>query len=98
MTIVELKSNEFGGHANQSFLGETENFIPPEGWAIIPEDLECKNFPFGEIITKENEDGIKVVSYWIPIDLPKIKEEYIPSEQELLRADIDYILMMMGEK
>jgi hypothetical protein len=52
MTTVEIAPLENGAHRNQ-----TGNFrCVPEGWAILPEDMEIPaSFPFVDIIV---EDGI----------------------------------------
>ena len=55
MRIIEIKSLENGGHRNQTGHFKTV----PEGWAVIPDDMETPNFPFGEVETKD-EDIIKV--------------------------------------
>ena len=51
MRIVEIKSLDNGAHRNQ-IICDCEISIP-NGWAIIPDDMECKNFPFGELETRE---------------------------------------------
>lgn len=47
MKIIEIAALENGGHRNQF----TSTAIPvPEGWAIIPDDMEIpKTFPFVNI-------------------------------------------------
>ena len=55
MRIIEIKAFDNGGHRNQ-----TGNFNTiPEGWAVIPDEMETPNFPFGEVETKD-EDIISV--------------------------------------
>lgn len=44
MRIVEIAPQENGAHRNQSFNG-----VIPDGWAVVPDNLETPNFPFGEI-------------------------------------------------
>lgn len=46
--IVEIKALPNGAHMNQEYHGEVF-----EGWAIIPEDTELPNFPFGEVEAEE---------------------------------------------
>ncbi len=53
MIIIEIQALENGSHRNQ-----TGNFKTiPEGWAVIPENMETLNFPFG-VIETEDEDII----------------------------------------
>lgn len=94
ITIVEIKELENGGHGNQT--GEYFNEIP-EGWAVIPKDVETPNFPFGEVTVKE-VDGVMTVTKWTPKPIPEPEPitEPEPSEAERLRADIDYIAAMTG--
>lgn len=92
MTIVEIKAFENGGHRNQS------GFFPtiPDGWAVVPEDVETPNFPFGDIGVEEI-DGVMTVVKWVAGSIPEIAEvEQSVSETEQLRADIDYIALMTG--
>ena len=44
LRIVKIKILPNGAHRNQSYPG----FVP-EGWALITEDIETPNFPFGEV-------------------------------------------------
>ena len=53
--IIEITPLENGAHRNQTGVF----FDIPEGWAVIPDDMETPNFPFGEIETKD-EDVIEV--------------------------------------
>ena len=92
MRIIEIKTLNNGSHKNQS--GEFN--IIPEGWAVIPDNMETPNFPFGEITTKKF-DGVVTVTKWTPNEIPEIPKVEAPiSELEQLRADIDYIALMKG--
>lgn len=93
MRIIEIKSLDNGGHRNQ-----TGTFFEiPEGWAVIPDDMETPNFPFGEIKTKDI-NGVLTVTKWTAgvIPEPEPLPEPEPSEIEKLRADIDFISIMTG--
>lgn len=49
MKMIEIAALDNGAHNNQTFNG-----ILPNGWAIIPEELEpLANFPFGEVTAEE---------------------------------------------
>ena len=66
MRIIEIQALDNGAHRNQDG-GIT---IVPEGWAVIPEDMECENFPFGEVEVEEI-DGVMTVTKWIPGEMPE---------------------------
>jgi hypothetical protein len=81
MRIIEIEMLENGGHRNQN---SNYTFVP-EGWAVIPEDMETPNFPFGNI-TVEEIDGVPTVTQWeagkFPEPKPEPKTE--PTTEELL--------------
>lgn len=92
MKIIEIKSLKNGAHRNQTIN------IPyvPNGWAVVPEDIETPNFPFGEIEVAEI-NGVMTVTKWTAAEIPETPEEETPiTEAEQLRADIDYIAAMTG--
>ena len=93
MKIVEIKALPNGGHRNQ----ETDKFLTiPDGWAVVPDDITTKNFPFGEVVV-EDIGGVKTVTEWIAGVVPKTEEIEQPlTELEKLRADIDFIAIMTG--
>jgi hypothetical protein len=61
MKIIEIKALENGSHRNQ-----TSDYIKtvPEGYAVVPVDMETPNFPFGEVEVAEVE-GIMTVTKWV---------------------------------
>ena len=66
MRIIEINALDNGAHNNQTIDGE----IPvPSGWAIIPEDMVCENFPFGDVVVDNSEPP--VVVEWIPGVIPE---------------------------
>ena len=83
MTIIEIEMLENGSHRNQR--GEFNGI--PEGWAVIPDNMETLNFPFGTV-TVEEVDGVPTVTKWeagkfpTPKPEPEIKTE--PTTEELL--------------
>lgn len=92
MILIEIKALENGAHRNQS--GDFSTV--PIGWAVVPEDMETPNFPFGEVTTKK-VNGVPTVTKWTPGVIPESPEEKAPiSEVEQLRADVDYIAIMTG--
>ena len=68
MRIIEITAMPNGAHRNQ----ESDYFTLancPDGWAVIPDEMECENFPFGAITV---EDGI--VTSWTPGVIPEDPE------------------------
>lgn len=93
MRLIEIQTLDNGAHNNQTIDG----VIPvPEGWAIIPDDMVCENFPFGEITVDESTPPI--VTSWTPGEMPEPTPTPVtePTELEQLRADVDYIAMETG--
>lgn len=91
MKIIEIKSLDNGGHRNQTING----VIPlPKGWAIVPDNIETPNFPFGNIEAEEI-CGVMTVTKWEPSETPTVNEKSV-TEFEQLRADVDYIAIMTG--
>lgn len=85
MTIIEIKPLNNGAHRNQ-----TSNRLDiPEGWAVIPPDMELKNFPFGDL-TVDEINGIMTVTNWTPgiIPDPEPDPEPEPTEVKQLRAQV----------
>ncbi len=65
MQIIEIEALENGAHRNQNgFIGDI-----PDGWAVIPDNIETQNFPFGDIDVEEI-DGIMTVTRWVPGIIP----------------------------
>lgn len=92
MRIIKIETLQNGGHANS--IGDFD-FIP-KGFAVIPDNIETPNFPFGEIKVEEI-NGVMTVTKWIAGKIPESDEIEQPvSAIEQLRADIDYIAIMSG--
>ena len=65
MRIVEIASLDNGAHRNQ-----TGTFSAvPDGWAVIPDDMETPNFPFGGIAVDNQTPP--VVTSWTPLPIPE---------------------------
>lgn len=101
MRIIEIKALSNGAHRNQ---GERHYECPitygilPEGWAVVPDDMETPNYPFGNVEVEEI-DGVMTVTKWIAGTVPEQKKIEPPiSEVEQLRADIDFLALMMEVK
>lgn len=72
MYMIEIAALDNGAHRNQ-----TCNGFLPDGWALVPANLETKNFPFGEI-TVEDMDGRMVVATWTPLPMPEPEPAPVP--------------------
>ena len=65
MRAIEINPLPNGAHRNQTGSFATV----PIGWAIIPDNIETPNFPFGEVIVEEI-DGVATVTSWTPGIIP----------------------------
>lgn len=84
MKILKIETQKNGSHLNQSIDG---NMLLPDGWAVIPDDMELENFPFGEVETEEI-DGVMTVTKWTAGTIPEPKPMPEPesSTDEVLNA------------
>lgn len=73
MKIIEIKAQENGSHRNQT--GQFSAI--PEGWAVLSDNMDAPNFPFGEIEVEEIE-GVMTVTKWEAGTLPEIEEPEKP--------------------
>lgn len=64
MYMLEIAAFDNGAHRNQTYHGNL-----PDGWAVIPDDMICENFPFGEVAVAEVK-GVPTVTSWIPGVMP----------------------------
>ena len=64
--IIEIAPLDNGAHRNQN--GGLS--VVPSGWAAIPADMECENFPFGEVEVAEI-NGVMTVTKWTPNEMPE---------------------------
>ena len=82
MKLIKIKPFNTGAH-----LIAINNVIKeiPSGWAIIPNDMETPNLPYGDI-TVEEIDGVPTVTSWtpgeVPEPMPEVKAE--PTADELI--------------
>ena len=79
-----------GAHRNQA------GGACPEGWAVIPEDLETPNFPFGTVEVEEIE-GVLTVTSWTAGTIPPEPEPEPSAEDdiELMLVDHEYRLTLL---
>ena len=85
MRIVEIGAMPNGAHRNQTINGALP--VIPEGWAVIPDDMSCENFPFGDVFV-DDVDGTLTVIEWIAGELPEEESEAErePTSIEILDA------------
>ena len=83
MRFIEIAALSNGAHNNQT---TNDNITVPEGWAIIPEDMVCENFPFGEITVDSSTPP--VVTSWTPGEMPEPEPEAEPepTTEEIINA------------
>lgn len=84
MRLIEIQALDNGAHANQT----SEGIVPvPDGWAVIPDDMVCENFPFGEVEVEEI-NGIMTVTKWTPgvLPEPEPEPEPEPTTDDILNA------------
>lgn len=91
MKLIEIAPLENGAHRNQN--GGLS--VVPEGWAVVPYDMECENFPFGDVEVAEI-DGVVTVTKWTPGVMPEPEPitEAEPTQLDLIEAQITYTAMM----
>ena len=84
MRLVFMESQENGAHPNQIIPKPIH--VPP-GWAVIPDDMETENFPFGDIEVEEI-GGVMTVTSWTPGEIPEPEPEPEPeaTDTEVLNA------------
>lgn len=91
MTIIQIKAQSNGAHANQSTT--TPLLEIPEGWAVIPEDLEIPStFPFIDV----EVDG-QVVTSISPGIVPEPEPAPEPeptAEEDLMNMAVDHELRL----
>lgn len=60
MTIIKISPYDNGGHDNNTIYGATpETFPVPDGWAIVPDDLERpETYPFVDITVDDSNPPV----------------------------------------
>ena len=80
MKIIKIAALANGAHSNQTINGATpKTFSVPAGWAIIPDDMVCENFPFGEVTVDSSNPP--VVTSWTPGVIPESEPEPEPDPE-----------------
>ena len=96
MRIIEIRALSNGAHNNQTINGvSTDTFPVPDGWAILPDDMETQNFPFGSITVDETQTT-PVVTSWTPLPIPE-PEKPTPTQQRENAYNTQKIISFDGE-
>ena len=91
MRIIEIKALSNGAHRNQTGTFSTI----PDGWAVIPDNIETPNFPFGEVTVDETQTP-PVVTGWTPLPIPE-PETPSPAKQREEAYNTQAIISFGGE-
>lgn len=91
MNIIEIAPLDNGAHRNQN--GGLS--VVPSGWAVVPDDMVCENFPFGEAEVEEI-DGVMTVTKWTAGTMPEPEPapEAEPTQMDRIEAQVTYTAMM----
>ena len=92
LTIIEITPREDGGHGVQSQSHRSECWL--EGWVAVPEELCAAVWECGGYceLTLDGEGRLTGIT---PTERPA-EPEPEPTEEERLRADVDFIAAMTG--
>lgn len=83
MTIIEIAPLENGAHRNQSGSMPTV----PEGWAILPADIDTPHFPFGTLTVDDSTPPH--VTGWTAGELPELEPEPEPEPEKTVWDELD---------
>lgn len=83
MTIIEIAPLDNGAHRNQTSSMTTV----PEGWAILPADMDTPNFPFGTVTVDDSTPP--VVTSWTAGEMPPPEPEPEPDPGPTVEDRID---------
>lgn len=81
MRLIKITQSKKGSHAYQTIDRMIEI---PNGWAVIPDNMETPNLPYGDIEIEEI-CGVSTVTSWTPREMPEVPEaEAEPTADELI--------------
>ena len=84
MRLIEILALDNGAHRNYTI--ESEAPIP-EGWAVIPEEMESpETFPFVDVVAKD-VDGVMTVTSMTAGVMPEPEPEPEPAPSPTERID-----------
>lgn len=95
MRLIKIEKFENGAHDNQT-IDRLSNI--PGGWAVIPDDMETPNLPYGDIVVEDipktemviNEEGeeVEVVVGYTPTVTSWTPRE-MPEVEEMPEAEAE---------
>lgn len=91
MRIIEITALSNGAHRNQTGAFSTI----PYGWAVIQDDMETPNFPFGEVTVDETQTP-PVVTDWTAGIVPN-PETPSPAKQREEAYNTQTVISFEGE-
>lgn len=89
MKLIQIQQFEDGGHRYQTI----DNIRSiPDGWAVIPDDMETPNLPYGDITVEEIE-GVPTVTSWTPREMPEVEPTPEVEAEPTAQDDTDTMLV-----
>ena len=92
MLMIELEAQANGAHRNQSGT----LLHPPEGWAVVPPELEAEARRYLPFIDLTVESGKITGIGQGPVPEPAEPPAPEPTQAERLRADVDFLAAVQG--
>ena len=92
MRIIKVSESFGAAHDNQTIFNS--NYVPV-GWAVIPDEMETPNFPFGSITVDETKTP-PVVTSWTPLPIPE-PDPPTPAQQREEAYNTQAIISFGGE-
>ena len=89
MRIIKIEKTSKDAHLWQS--ADVELKIP-NGWAVIPDDMETPNLPYGDIVVEEIE-GVPTVTSWTPREMPEVVPTPDVEAEPTAQDDTDTMLV-----
>lgn len=99
MRLIKIEAEPSGIH---QYMTSSINMPVPDGWALVPDDMELENCPWG-VLTAKKVNGVMTVTTWVAGEIPEPEPQPepeptppTPSPLAQMRADIDFISIMTG--
>ena len=90
MILIKVSQTNEAAHACCFFNNNIKNI--PEGWAVIPDDMETPNLPYGDIAIEDIE-GVPTVTSWTPREMPVVEETPEAEAEPTAQDDTDTMLV-----
>ena len=89
MRIIKIEKTSKNAHLWQSTDVELKI---PNGWAVIPDDMDTPNLPYGDITVEEIE-GVPTVTSWTPREMPEVEPTPEVEAEPTAQDDTDTMLV-----